>query len=313
MYKMLLFSLFSIASANFAFAEKNTAEVTLDKDDVAVVVTVAGKLFTKYVYNDEKRAKPILYPVIGPNDIPMTRRYPIEGAGKGEAKDHHHHASLWYTHGEVNGISFWHIGKDTGEIIHEKFLKLKGNVIATRNKWVDSKGKVVCRDERELAFHGEGDDRAIDVTIKILADSGDVTFGDTKEGSMGIRSNPVLRLKGSVAKGKALNSAGDTDKALWGKRAAWVSYWAPQEKKVVGFSIFDHPTNPRHPTWWHARDYGLVAANPFGIHNFERKPKGTGDMKVKNGESVTFRYRFLFHANDAKTAGIAKRYEDWAK
>ena len=313
MYKMLLFSLFSIASGSFAFAEKNTAEVTLDKDDVAVVVTVDGKLFTKYVYNDERRAKPILYPVIGPNDIPMTRRYPIEEAGEGEAKDHHHHASLWYTHGEVNGISFWHIGKDTGEIIHEKFLKLEGNVIATRNKWVDSKGKVVCRDERTLAFHGEGDDRAIDVTVKILADSGDVTFGDTKEGSMGIRSNPVLRLKGSVAKGKALNSAGDTDKALWGKRAAWVSYWAPQKKKVVGFSIFDHPTNPRHPTWWHARDYGLVAANPFGIHNFERKPKGTGDMKVKNGESVTFRYRFLFHANDAKTAGIAKRYEDWAK
>ena len=313
MYKMLLFSLFTIASASFAFAEKNTTEVTLNKDDVSVAVKVAGKLFTKYVYNDEKRAKPILYPVIGPNDIPMTRRYPIEEAGEGEAKDHPHHASLWYTHGEVNGISFWHIGKDTGEIIHEKFLKLEGNVIATRNKWVDSKGKVVCRDERELAFHGEGDDRAIDITVKILADSGDVTFGDTKEGSMGIRSNPVLRLKGSVAKGKALNSAGDTDKALWGKRAAWVSYWAPQEKKVVGFSIFDHPTNPRHPTWWHARDYGLVAANPFGIHNFERKPKGTGDMKVKNGESVTFRYRFLFHANDAKTADIAKRYEKWAK
>ena len=313
MYKMLISSILSITSVGFVSAEKRAATVTLEKEDVAIVVKVDGKLFTKYVYNDEKRAKPILYPVIGPNDIPMTRRYPIEEAGEGEAKDHPHHASLWYTHGEVNGISFWHIAKDTGEIIHEKFLKLEGNVIATRNKWVDSKGKVVCRDERELAFHGEGDDRAIDVTIKILADSGDVTFGDTKEGSMGIRSNPVLRLKGSVAKGKALNSAGDTDKALWGKRAAWVSYWAPQEKKVVGFSIFDHPTNPRHPTWWHARDYGLVAANPFGIHNFERKPKGTGDMKVKNGESVTFRYRFLFHANDAKTAGIAKRYEDWAK
>ena len=313
MYKMLISSILSITSVGFLFAEKGTASIALKKEDVAVVVTVDGKLFTKYVYNDERRAKPILYPVIGPNDIPMTRRYPIEEAGEGEAKDHPHHASLWYTHGEVNGISFWHIGKGTGTIIHEKFLKLEGNVIATRNKWVDSKGNVVCRDERTLAFHGEGDERAIDVTVKILADSGDVTFGDTKEGSMGIRSNPILRLKGSVAKGKALNSAGDTDKALWGKRAAWVSYWAPLEKKVVGFSIFDHPTNPRHPTWWHARDYGLVAANPFGIHNFERKPKGTGDMKVKNGESVSFRYRFLFHANDAKTAGIAKRYEEWAK
>ena len=130
---------------------------------------------------------------------------------------------------------------------------------------------------------------------------------------MGIRSNPSLRLKGPVAKGKAVNSEGVEGRAVWGKRAAWVSYWAPVEMNVIGFSIFDHPTNPRHPTWWHARDYGLVAANPFGIHNFERKPKGTGDLKIKDGETVTFRYRFLFHAGDVKSAGIAKRYEAWGK
>ena len=153
MYKMLLCSLLSNRLGWLcSLLKKALPRLPSKKDDVAVVVTVDGKLFTKYVYNDEKRAKPILYPVIGPNDIPMTRRYPLEEAGEGEAKDHPHHASLWYTHGEVNGISFWHIGKDTGEIIHEKFLKLEGNVIATRNKWVDSKGKVVCRDEREARF-----------------------------------------------------------------------------------------------------------------------------------------------------------------
>ncbi len=83
--------------------------------------------------------------------------------------------------------------------------------------------------------------------------------------------------------------------------------------KVVGFSIFDHSSNPRHPTWLHARDYGLVAANPFGIHNFERKPKGTGDMKIKNGDSITFRYRFLFHEGDFNEAKIADRYQGWVK
>ena len=313
MHKLIITSFLAVTCTGILTAKPKASSISLEKGDSAVTVKVDGKLFTKYVYADKKRTKPILYPVIGPSDVPMTRRYPIEEAGEGEAKDHHHHASLWYTHGDVNGISFWHVGKDTGEIHHEKFLKLEGNVIATRNKWVDAKGKVVCRDERILAFSAEDDDRAIDVTVKILADSGDVTFGDTKEGSMGIRSNPVLRLKGPVAKGKAVNSEGVEGRAVWGKRAAWVSYWAPVEKNVVGFSIFDHPSNPRHPTWWHARDYGLVAANPFGIHNFERKPKGTGDLKIKDGESVTFRYRFLFHAGDVKSAGIAKRYEAWGK
>jgi hypothetical protein len=299
--------------AGASLAKTNTKLVTLEKGDLAVTIKVKGKLFTNYVYADPKRAKPILYPVIGPNELPMTRRYPIEEAASGEAKDHPHHASLWYTHGEVNGISFWHVGKDTGEIVHEKFLKLEDNVISTRNKWVGPKGKIVCRDERTLTFWAEGKDRAIDVSIKLIADNGDVTFGDTKEGSMGIRSNPVLRLKGEVAKGKAINNEGVEGKAIWGKRAAWVSYWAPFKEGITGFSIFDHPTNLRHPTWWHARDYGLVAANPFGIHNFERKPKGTGDLKILKGSDVTFRYRFLFHEGDAKTANIAARYEEWSK
>ena len=312
--RLLLLPLLGIClSASLSLAKNTTSNVTLEKGDVAVAVKVDDKLFTKYVYDDEKRAKPILYPVIGPNGVPMTRRYPIEKAGPGEASDHPHHASLWYTHGEVNGISFWHVAKDTGEIVHEKFIQLENNVIATRNKWVGPKGKIVCRDERTLTFTATGDDRAIDVSIKLIADVGDVTFGDTKEGSMGIRSNPVLRLKGSVAKGKAINNEGVEGKAVWGKRAAWVSYWAPFEKGVVGFSIFDHPTNPRHPTWWHARDYGLVAANPFGIHNFEREPKGTGNLKILKGSDITFRYRFLFHKGDAKTAKIDERYATWAK
>ena len=74
--------------------------------------------------------------------------------------------------------------------------------------------------------------------------------------------------------------------------------------KTIGMAIFDHPSNPRHPTWWHARYYGLVAANPFGIHDFEKQPDGTGDLTIPAGKSVTFRYRFLFHEGDYKAADI---------
>tara|TARA_Y100001968_G_C19432578_1_gene757872 strand:+ start:770 stop:1717 length:948 start_codon:yes stop_codon:yes gene_type:complete len=313
MRTLIFLILLTTLLASTLLAKENTKVVTLEKGDLSVAVQVNGKLFTNYVYADPKRTKPILYPVIGPNGVPMTRSYPIEEAAPGEAKDHPHHASLWYTHGEVNGISFWHVGKNTGKIVHEKFLKLEDNLILTRNKWMGPKGKIICRDERTLTFSAEGADRAIDVSIKLIADNGDVVFGDTKEGSMGIRSNPVLRLKGEVAKGKAINNEGIGGKAIWGKRAAWVSYWAPFEESVTGFSIFDHPTNLRHPTWWHARDYGLVAANPFGIHNFERKPKGTGDLKILDGSDITFRYRFLFHEGDAKAAKIAERYDKWSQ
>jgi hypothetical protein len=113
--------------------------------------------------------------------------------------------------------------------------------------------------------------------------------------------------------GHAVNSEGHRDGDLWGKRAKWVDYWGDVEGKTVGIAIFDHPSNPRHPTWWHARSYGLVTANPFGIHDFEDKPAGTGDMVIKQGESVTFRHRFLFHEGDAESAEIEKAYAAFAE
>ena len=141
----------------------------------------------------------------------------------------------------------------------------------------------------------------------------DLVLGDTKEGSMGIRMAPEFRLRGKVARGTCLNSEGVIGKPIWGKRASWISYWAMFDEQNVAISIFDHPSNPRHPTWWHARDYGLVAANPFGQHDFESKPEGAGNMNLKLGESVTFSYRFLFHLGDPQKSGLSQKYIEWSK
>ena len=140
-------------------------------------------------------------------------------------------------------------------------------------------------------------------------------MGDTKEGSMAIRLAPTMRLKGKegkVGKGHILNSEGHRDGETWGKRAAWCDYYGPVEDKIVGVAIFDHPQNPKHPTWWHVRDYGLFAANPFGVHDFEKKPEGTGDITIPAGENLTFKYRFYFHKGDAKQAKVAEHYREYA-
>ena len=79
----------------------------------------------------------------------------------------------------------------------------------------------------------------------------------------------------------------------------------------MGLAIMDHPGNPRHPTWWHVRDYGLFAANPFGVHDFEKKPAGTGELVVPKGETLTFRYRFYLHRGDEKEGRVADRYREY--
>jgi hypothetical protein len=170
----------------------------------------------------------------------------------------------------------------------------------------------VCASATVITCGTEGTSRFIDYAVTIKASEGEVTFGDTKEGTMGLRSHPALNLKGSVAKGQCVNSEGESGGAIWGRHAKWVDYWGPVDGKVVGIACFDHPGNLRHPTTWHARDYGLIAANPFGLHDFEKAPKGAGKHVVKRGESLTLRYRWLFHEGDAKTADVAGKWAQWA-
>jgi hypothetical protein len=276
-------------------------------------VEIGGQLFTEYYYRDVPR--PYLYPVIGPGELPMTRNWPMKEAPN-EDRDHPHHKSLWFTHGNVNSVDFWSDGEKNGKIAHDKFVKIESGstgLIYAHNKWVSSKGVVVCTEDRLIRILPLAQSRALDFELTIHASNGEVKFGDTKEGSMAIRLAETMRLRGKVGKGHIVNSNGVRDGETWGKRAAWCDYYGPVNDQIVGVAIFDHPQNPRHPTWWHVRDYGLFAANPFGVHDFERKPAGTGDLAVPAGQSVTFRYRFLFHRGDEKAGEVEKQYQDYIK
>jgi len=292
---------------------EKTAGVKISKLKDKLRVTVDGKLFTQYCFNNVPR--PYFYPVVGPSGSVIIRHWPMK-EGSGEQQDHPHHRSLWYAHGDMNGHDFWVESKDSGKIVHDKFLEVasgpKRGIIRSTNKWVARNGKVICTDSRTHTFRKQQDNYIMDFDVTIHACQGAVTMGDTKEGSMAIRVAPTLRLKGKVAGGHIVNSRGARDYETWGKRAAWCDYYGPLDGVTAGIAIFDHPGNPRHPTWWQVRPYGLFAANPFGLHSFERRPAGTGNLTIPAGESLTFRYRFYFHKGDEKQAQIEKMYREYA-
>jgi hypothetical protein len=276
-----------------------------------------GALFTEYFYKDVPR--PYFYPLIGPGGKAMTRDWPMKSP-PGEEHDHPHHRSLWFAHGSVNGQDFWTEQNGFGKIVHDGFTEIgsgeKVGIIRSRDKWIAADGTLVCTDDRTLRVHAPGpnDERVFDFEVVLHASNGDVTFGDTKEGTMAVRLAETMRLKGETGHGHIVNSAGIKDDDTWGKRADWCDYSGPVDGQVVGVAMFDHPKNPRHPTWWHVRDYGLFAANPFGQHDFEKLAnKNAGALKIPAGESVTFRYRFCLHAGDAAQAGVAEKYADYAR
>ena len=279
-------------------------------------VEINGELFTEYIFRGTNHV--YFYPVLGPQGLPMTRNFPMKPDAEDEEHDHQHHRSLWYSHGAVNGIDFWSETPNAGRILHEKFLTVKSGesgVIRSQNKWVAPGGEVVCTDERTFRVYPQpGTARLFDFDITLRARDKKLVLGDTKEGSLGVRVAESMRLtraKGKPGQGHIVQSTGVRDGDTWGKPAEWCDYYGPVNGKTVGIAIFDHPQNPRHPTTWHVRDYGLFAANPFGLHDFEKKPAGTGNMTIEPGQSVTFRYRIYLHEGDEKQAKVAERYREY--
>jgi Family of unknown function (DUF6807) len=123
-----------------------------------------------------------------------------------------------------------------------------------------------------------------------------------------------VRLKKAIADTATLtNAAGKTgEDQCWGKPAEWCDISGTVAGKPYGVAVLDHPSNPRHPSTWHVRKYGLLAANIFGLHDFDKKAaKGAGDFPIEPGKTVTFRYRVVIHNGDAKSANLDQKFKDY--
>ena len=294
-----------------------------------VRIEVNGELFTEYCFKGAPHV--YFHPLIGPGGARMTRDWPMANT-EGEEHDHKHHRSLWFSHGAVNGVDFWSEDAKAGKIVHDKFLEVTSGpdsgVIRSTCKWIAPNKETVLTDERTFRVYARPtNERLFDFEVTLQAGDREVVLGDTKEGSMAVRLNESMRGilpkaagekkarpgKGRIVLSTGVQSSGAGDDKAWGKRAEWCDYSGPVDGKTIGIAIFDHPSNPKHPTWWHVREYGLFAANPFGVHDFERQPPGTGNVTIAPKQSLTFKYRFLIHEGDEKQAKVAERFQDYAK
>ena len=290
--------------------------VRLFETNNVIRVELDGQLFTEYHFRDVSR--PYLYPLLGVGDLPLTRHWPMDEV-PGEEHDHPHHRSFWFTHGDVNGQDLWSEEEKAGRTVHQYFVQQKsGNergVLTARNEWRAKDGKLLAHEERTYTFYPTvRGQRTIDFQSTVFASGEELVFGDTKEGLFAVRVAESMRVKlpkNLPGAGHLVNSRGQSDGEVWGKRAEWADYSGPVAGKTVGIAILDHPSNPHYPTWWHAREYGLFAANPFGQHDFESGPKGAGELRIPSGGSVTFRYRVLLHSGNAVEANVASQYAEY--
>lgn len=290
--------------------ESAASPVDLRRQGENVEIRIENQPFT--TYRTDAGPKPILFPLLGPDGLRYTRAFPMEDV-KGEARDHPHQRSFWFTHGSVNGIDFWSELKGHGSIREvEKTIGqggLAAGILATRDEWLGPDSQKVCDDERTLTVYNVKDVRILDYDVTILATERPVTFGDTKEGMFGVRVASSMDVKAKTG-GRIVNAEGLTDGAAWGKPSPWVDYTGPVEGETVGIAILNHPDSFRHPTTWHVRDYGLFAANPFGWTDFGRKESGA--YVLAKGDSLRFRYRLVLHPGTKTPSQLAEFYDAYA-
>ncbi|HOO99572.1 MAG TPA: PmoA family protein [Bacteroidales bacterium] len=305
-------------------------------------VMVQGKLFTSYMW-PVNVYKPILYPVFTSSGTEITRGFPLNPR-EGERNDHIHQVGIWLNYGKVNGLDFWGNGHrgykepEGGEIKHLSVEKTipgtNEGILVAQAEWLGPRGKKLLDETTEYHFIARGSLRMIDRLTTLKAGDTVVVFSDTKEGMFGIRVARQLELpatgtvtlldasgkpsdrKVSAAEGVTGNyrsSRGATGEAVWGTRAEWMNLYGTLNGEKVSVTVCDHHDNPGYPTYWHARGYGLFAANPLGWTDFT-KGKESFNFTLQPGQSTTFRYRVIISnglfPDDNEINDLAKEFNN---
>jgi len=310
--------------------------VTIDTKKGALEFRVGKEVVTRY-HVGASVAKPYFWPLTASNGAAVTRAWPMEPAGTGDSNDHPHQKSAWFCHGDVipegielkqkikgvEGVDFWSEATGHGRIVcvhidDPKNAKDHASVV-TKNEWRTADGMKIMDETRTISLYAIGEARLIVLDIDLLASVAPITFGDTKEGSMGVRVNDVIREappKGAKGgQGKMTNADGKTgEKDIWGYRSKWCDYSGTIDGKVAGITIFDDPSN-KYSAAWHSRGYGLMAANPFGRdHSGFPVTKGKTELvKIPKGEHLKLRYGILVHPGDVKEGKVAEAFEKFVK
>jgi hypothetical protein len=305
--------------------------VSIQATDNSIELRLGTDLVSRYCKGPDV-AKPYFWPVEGPGGLLLTRAWPMVKAPPGGSTDHPHQKSAWFCHGDVipeglavphrikgiEGVDFWSEAPGHGRIVCTRVAQQKESTghhaqVATHNEWRTADDMNILDEERTIWFYDLGGARLIVLDIDLAASVCPITFGDTKEGSMGIRINDLIRAEKGA--GRIENAEGKVgEKECWGRLSAWCDYSGPIDGKVVGLAILTDPAN-RYPSCWHSRGYGLMAANPFGraMSGFPAMKGRTDLVRLAKGEHLKLRYGLLLHAGDAKEGGVAEHYQQFVK
>src|SRR6266566_5911701 len=313
--------------------------VSVNEQARRVDISVDGQPFTSYIWPTTLK-KPVLYPLRTATGTIVTRGFPLEQR-PGERVDHPHHAGLWFNYESVNGIDFWNNSDaikpenapKMGTILHRAIVSAKSGSehgeLDVETDWLTYDKKVLLKEHTHFVFRGGPAFRSVERITTLRALDEKVSFPDEKDGLLGLRviraleipsgkpevytdssgrATTVSKLDNIGVNGTYLTSEGKKGDAAWGTRGRWCNLSGFVGDEPVTITILDHPANPGFPTYWHARGYGLFAANPLGEKVFSNG-KEELNLTLAPHQTVMFRYRILITSGMASPESIEAAYK----
>lgn len=217
-----------------------------------------GRELTRYHYGSALK-RPFLYPVNGPSGRTLTRM-----GHPGDPQGHSHHNSVWFSLNDVEGMNFW--GDTTAaRIVHKKLEHLEDGddaaLAITEGEWIGDGGRTLLREKRHIVVRPLEEGHWLLILQLDLTSAGSpITLKPALFGPIGVR---IAKWAGAFHGGGSLrNSEGATgEPAVFRKRARWADYSGQANpNRHEGITLFDHPSNPHHPSPFHVREDGWMGA-----------------------------------------------------
>ena len=276
--------------------------VRFSSEEGKLHISVGGQPFATYAYQDAQVLRPYFAHVRAPGGAQVTRNHPpIEGR---DATDHAAmHPGLWLAFGDLGGADFW---RNKAAARHVEFVeKPQGGAgagtFAVKNRY-QAGDKVICEETCRIAILARSAGHLL-LWDSAFGGGDDFAFGDQEEMGLGLRVAAPLTVKNG---GRITNSAGQTnERQVWGRQADWCAYGGEVGGRRVGVVLLSDPRNFRRP-WFHARDYGLLVANPFGQKAFTKGEPST--VVVKKGEAFRLRFGVLVYAGEFDGSAAYRDY-----
>jgi hypothetical protein len=260
-----------------------------------------GDQVAAYYFGPDLR-RPFVFPVVGPSDRSLTRMGHPQ-----DPETHSHHNSVWISHNDVNGVSFWD-DRGQGRILHKRIERFVDSFetasVLTQNQWVTDSNQVLLTEYRmtrvQMLPKGE---LLLIIDLRLEPNGQDVTLGKTPFGLIGVRMAKTIGV--SDGGGTIRNSEGGLNEVeIFWKRARWVDYSGPITPKAVeGITLLDHPANPNHPAIFHARNDGWM-----GAALTQDAPR-----VIPLGQALQLRYGLYVHAGQPPIQLIEQRWKKFSE